>query len=115
MATEYVGARLDSELVKRIDAVAETLGMTRSAVLDRVLRVGLAEEEGLAKMVEGATVGQSVQRALVKALISSDFVVNLMTGLDEEVDPKRIEMMRKALARNDAKKKERGGAKPAVE
>ena len=115
MATEYVGMRMDQDLVKRIDKVAETLQMTRSAVLDRVVRIGLKEEENTAKIVEGADLGHQIQRAMAKALVSSDFLLNLLKMIDDDVDPKRVKMMREALASHDAKRKGKGGAKPALE
>lgn len=115
MATEYVGVRLDQDLVKRIDAVAETLSMTRSAVIDRVVRVGLREEEDLARMVEGGDLTTNFQRLLVKAMVSSDFVVKLMQMTDDEVDPKRAKMIRDAIGLNDAKKKGKAGPRPALE
>jgi hypothetical protein len=48
MATVQIGMRIDEELLKGVDAMAERLGVTRTEVLERCIALGLNTSEELA-------------------------------------------------------------------
>ena len=97
MGTQMVGVRLDSELVERIDKVAETQGASRTAVIDRALRIGISEEEELLATLEGKSVTNRVQRVLLNGLIKSNLLEVMASVVNEEIDPGRKSMILEKL------------------
>jgi len=49
---EKIAISLDAELLRRVDAVAEALGQSRSAAIERVLRYGISGQEKFVKKME---------------------------------------------------------------
>jgi len=107
MAKEITTVRLDPELIRRLDAVAEARGESRSVVIERVLRNEVADEEDFVNEME-----HPVMRALVRMIIASPaatrFVIWLAGGTTDEAElRRRIETLRKQIKLGEARHQRR--------
>jgi hypothetical protein len=97
MATVPIGVRLDEELLARIDHLAERTGSTRTDIVDRALRIGLKEDEGLAQH------GPAILK-LMRLMLSKPFVDVFFTLVGDEVDPKQLGKIKKLYEEKTGKK-----------
>ncbi|MGD0140729.1 MAG: ribbon-helix-helix domain-containing protein [Tepidisphaeraceae bacterium] len=101
-----LSVRIDAELLKDVDALAEEAGVGRAEIVERCLWLGLSADMGLASWLKGKVSGPVLQimthPVVLKALLS-------LTG--DKVDPTVLKVRQGAID----KRRGHGKAKLAVE
>lgn len=85
MATIGTSIRLDEDLVKRLDALAELRAESRSALIERILKNGVDEEEQFWKAQDNP-VYREVSRLLLKPAVA----MAMAKIVGEQVDPAAV-------------------------
>lgn len=86
MAKGFVSVRMDEELMRRLDAVAEATSDTRSAIVERLVRNGLDDAERFLKRFENP-----VLREAWGVLTSPGVLKALAAAAGEELTPEQLE------------------------
>ncbi|MEX2215090.1 MAG: ribbon-helix-helix protein, CopG family [Phycisphaeraceae bacterium] len=92
---ETISARVNVELVSRIEALAATQERSRSEMVERCLARGIEAEEDRVKLAEGPISG-----AVLDLLTSSKYVVKFLEWVDgEKIDPAELARSKGMIAR----------------
>ena len=108
MTTVQIGVRLGEDLVRRIDAIADQTGVTRTFVIERCIRIGLKQEE------EAVEIGP-IATEVLNLMMSEPFlkVASLVLG---NPDPKQVERFKHLREnRKQSKKRVTNRIVPALE
>jgi len=101
-----LSVRIDADLLKDVDALAEKAGVGRAEIVERCLSLGLAQDSQLASWLEGKISGPffefMTQPRVLKAVLRL---------IGDEVDPTVLKVRQGAIE----KRRGTGKAKPAVE
>lgn len=106
MATVQIGMRIDEDLLKEVDEMAERLGLTRTDVLERCISLGLSASQDIEQM-------NSVMLELLHTMTKPRFrkvIGAVAERAGYELDPAKLKMIEDA--RSSRKKK---AGKPAKE
>lgn len=76
MAKIATSVRLEEDLIKRLDAVAEARGESRSELIERVLDSSVASEERMIKDLDSP-----VMRMLLRAIMNNPSIVKAMAAV----------------------------------
>ena len=106
MATIPVGVRLDEDLVKRIDEIAEKTCVSRTDVIERSIRLGIVREEELANAAPWML-------ACANVVVSEPFVRIFTTLAGKAPNPKQVERLKRMAAKRRAEKAGRAKATEA--
>ena len=71
MLTANVTMRLDADLMKRVDEIAERLGETRTHVVERAIKLGLPETERFLKALEHPVAGRALELLMQPGVYST--------------------------------------------
>lgn len=77
---ERITVTLEPAIVSRIDTVAEATGKSRSAVMERILKEGIAEEEKFVRDMENP-----LKRAILETLVGNPRVLGVIATVVGEV------------------------------
>jgi len=99
MAKDFVGLRLPADVLERIDHLAELQETTRTAVMERCLRMGLDEEYLNMDMMSNPITGPVLKKLLQPGMARR--VVEMLIG--EKVNEERVQ----GLIRASGKSKDR--------
>jgi predicted transcriptional regulator len=101
-----LSVRIDAELLKRLDALAEEADVGRAEVVERCLTLGLADQEQLVAWLKSPIAGPVVQLISHPAIIRT-----LLKMIGDDVDETSVK-----LRANVLKRKRRGQqGRPAAE
>ena len=93
MAKQIISSAIENELLERLDAVAEKRGETRSAVVERMLRNTIDEEEEFIGDMES-----SFWRNMMKGLIKSPLAAKALAAVArEQLTPQQYERFQKEM------------------
>jgi hypothetical protein len=106
---ERITVTLDPALLERLDVIAEARGDSRSAVIERCVRYGLAEEERFLKVMENP-----VTRAVFEVLAESPMLMSsIATVVGDELSPGELEKIAESVKKQGKRGRERSAAKRA--
>jgi predicted DNA-binding protein len=86
MATIGTSIRLDEKLVQRLDALAELRAESRSALIERILKNGVDDEEELWRALKHNPLYREVARLLLKP----DVAMAVARAVGEKLDPAMV-------------------------
>lgn len=90
---ERITITVDPDILTRLDALAEARGENRSAVVERMLRVRLEDEEQFVADMENP-----LKRAVIKALTVNPAVLDFVSSvMGEEMTAEQLQRIRKKL------------------
>jgi predicted transcriptional regulator len=94
MAKVLISMRVDEDLLKLIDSVAEKEGVTRTDVMEFALRNGVKSEQEFVEALE-----KPLQRMLLQAATSKPFidVISLLVG--KQPNKRRVSLAHEGLAK----------------
>jgi hypothetical protein len=101
MAKTFVGLRLNDDLLKLIDDLAEKEGSSRTEVMEDALRRGLDDEVRFVEMLE-----RPLQGLIVKGLVKAGIVDAVCKALGDGADMKRTTLARGGLKRSRGRGKQ---------
>jgi hypothetical protein len=105
MARELLPIRLEEDLIRRIDALAARTGQTRTALVERLILVGLGEVEDIVGLLSAPVVG-----ALLAKLVGTERGQKLLAEvIGESVEPAKRPAQREWVA-NVRKSRRKGGS-----
>lgn len=93
MATIGTSIRLDEDLVKRLDALAELRAESRSALIERILKNGVDDEEQFWRVLAKNPLYREVSRLLLKPHVA----MALAKSVGEQLDPALLTGARERL------------------
>lgn len=85
MATIGTSIRLDEDLVKRLDELAELRSESRSALIERILNNGVADEEQFWERMQNP-----VYREVSRLILRPDVAMAMAKVLGERLDPAAV-------------------------
>jgi hypothetical protein len=99
-----LSVRIDGDILKRVDALAQLAEVGRAEIVERCLTLGLANQETLVEWVDSPIKG-----AVGQLLTYPTIAKAILKFLGDEVDETSMKI------RQGAVKKRRGKAKPALQ
>ncbi len=112
---EKISISIEADLLRRLDAVCEARGDSRSAVIERILRDEMPEEESFLQGME-----DPMSRALIATLIRSPAVLKVIATVAgkaiSDADLKRVQERAPEHFRRgkERERKKRGGDQPQI-
>ena len=102
---------MDTELVQRLDAVAEARDEARSTVIERIVRHGLAEEESFLRDMENP-----VDRAIVDIVTDNPGILRTIANLvGQQLTDEQLAGLRNQAKRGRGRQgKKKGSARHAT-
>ena len=89
---QIVSLSLNSELMKRVENLADSKGMSRSALIEDLIENGIDQEE----IAVAAFTNPVVRDALMKSFARPEVIKALIKGIGDE-DPKQLELFNQGL------------------
>lgn len=107
MAKIATSVRLEEDLIKRLDAVAEARGESRSELIERVLQNQVVDEEKLIKELDNP-----VMRLMIRTLMNNPAIVKTIAKMaGRKINDEGIEIGRRRADKAIERAKERQAAK----
>ena len=100
MAKVVIGVRVEEEMVKLIDDVAERSGQSRTDVIINALDRGLYDEQSLLKVAESRVLREAMHYLKKMGLLDA-----MAKVLNAELDQRRVGIVERARSRSKEKKK----------
>ena len=104
MATIGISFRIDEDVLKRVDEVAEFCGDSRSDVLTRIIRNGIDEEAEFQKKLR-----DPMFRKIAGVLMKPAFAMTLAKLAGEELSSESLRQAATVIERAEQKSKKGGG------